>query len=98
LGSAEKSFQILRQVVPDDAARFVLQVGVGQADSEFSSDFAFCTVTHNGDVGQQGEGEADQMQVGNCGLIRAVLVLAQPQKLFAVLEKDLNLPRTLHVK
>ncbi len=32
------------------------------------------------------------MQVCNCRFHRNVLVLAQPQKLFSVLEKDLNTP------
>ncbi len=48
------------QIVPDDTTRLVLQVCGGQFDSRFA--FGFYTFAGNGDVGQQGIGETDQMQ------------------------------------
>ena len=43
-------------------------------------------------MGQEGIGQKHQVQVVNCGLIGEVLVLAQPQELFAVLEEHFDLP------
>ena len=43
-------------------------------------------------MGQEGIGKTHQMQVYNCGPIRAVLVLAEPQQLFGILHELLNGP------
>ena len=54
--------------------------------------FTLCTIAFNRDVGQEGIGEAYQMQVCNCAMMGAVLVLAKPQKLLGILEEDFNVP------
>lgn len=83
---------MIGQVVPDDAAEFVLKVARGPASSGLAFSFALGTFALDREAGQEGIGEAHQMQVGNCGVIRAVLVLPQPQKLLAVFKEDLDTP------
>ena len=54
---------MIGQIIPNDTTRFVLKIGSGQTFSCFS--FSFCTFAGNGNVGQEGIGEAYQMQVCN---------------------------------
>ena len=54
--------------------------------------FALCTWSLDAQVGQEGIGKADQMQVCNCRPIGAILVLAEPQQLLGVFYPLLNGP------
>ena len=86
---------MISHVIPDDATHFVLEIGGGHLSSDIP--LSLCTFAIYGDVGQEGIGEANQMQVCNCRFIRDVLVLAQPQKLLTVLKEHFDAP-TLAVR
>jgi hypothetical protein len=53
---------------------------------------ALYTCTLHAQVGQEGRGKADQMQVSNCRPLGAILVLAEPQQQLGVLNPRLNGP------
>jgi len=81
---------MIGHVIPDNATYFVLEIGGGHLGSDIP--LSLCTFAIYGDVGQEGIGEANQMQVCNCRLVRDVLVLAQPQKLLTVLKEHFDAP------
>jgi hypothetical protein len=56
-----------------------LDHGCGHLSSLMTCALALCTWSRDAQVGQEGRGTTDQMQVYNCGPIGAVLVVAQPQ-------------------
>ena len=84
--------QIGNQVLPEQTSELVLSCSGRQVRSLVTCPLALCTYTRNTQVGQEGIGEADQMQVDNCRPIRAILVVAQPQQLLTVLKELLDLP------
>jgi len=51
---------------------------------------ALCTCSLDAQVGQEGIGKADQMQVCNCRPIGAILVMPEPQQLLDVFQPLLN--------
>ena len=53
---------------------------------------ALCTCSLDAQVGQEGIGKADQMQVCNCRPVGAILVMTQPQQLLDVFQPLLNGP------
>ena len=73
--------QIGTQVLPEQTSELVLSCSSRQGRSLVTCPLALCTYTRNTQVGQEGIGEADQMQVDNCRPIRAILVVAPPQQL-----------------
>src|SRR5919106_4565650 len=84
--------QIGHQVLPEQTSELVLSCSGRPVRSLLPCALALCTVALDAQVGQEGRGEADQMQVDNCRLIRAILVMAQPQQLLTVLKELLHFP------
>ena len=84
--------QIGHQVLPEQTSELVLSCSGRQVRSLVTCPLALCTSTRHTQVGQEGIGEADQMQVDNCRPIRAILVVAQPQQLLTVLKELRNFP------
>ena len=70
--------QIVDQVIPDQTPEVVLNRRGGPVRSCIPYSLALCTVTREAQVGQEGLGKADQMQVCHGGPLGAVLVVAQP--------------------
>src|SRR5262245_43170924 len=84
--------QIGDQIVPEQTPEVVLHPRGGPVSSIRPCSSALCTMTHKAQVGQEGIGKSDKVQVCNCGLIGAILVLAQPQQLLTVFEKEFHGP------
>jgi hypothetical protein len=68
--------RIGHQVFPHQTPELALRCSGRQIRSLVLHQSALCTYTCNTQVGQEGIGEADQMQVDNCHPIRAILVSA----------------------
>ena len=80
------------QVRPDQTAEGFLSGRDRHASSLVTCPFTLCTLALEAQVGQEGIGKTDQMQVCNCDPIRAVLELPQPQQLLGVFQPLLNCP------
>lgn len=76
--------QIGDEVLPEQTPELVLNSSGREVSSLVTCPVALCTYTLNAQVGQEGIGEADQMQVCNCRPIGAILVVAEPQQLLQV--------------
>ena len=70
----------------------ILRSSSREVRSSVTCPLALCTMALDAQVGQEGIGEADQMQVCNCRPVRAILVLAEPQQLLSVFQPLLNGP------
>ena len=77
-------FQIGDEVLPEQTPELVLSRSGRDVSSLVTCPVALCTCMRDAQVGQEGIGEADQMQVCHCRSRRAMLVLAQPQQLLGV--------------
>jgi hypothetical protein len=84
-----------QHVIPDQTAQGLLGSRDRHANSLVTFPLALCTWSREAQVDQEGIGKTHQMQVYNCGPIRAVLVLAEPQQLFGILHELLNAPAPL---
>ena len=72
-------FEVDDQVSPEQTPELILRSGGREVSSGGTCPSALCTMALNAQVGQEGVGEADQMQVCNCRPVRAILVMAKPQ-------------------
>src|SRR5688572_19913990 len=84
--------EIEQQVVPEQLAKLVLRSSGGPVGSFLACPLALCTMARDAQVGQEGVGEADQMQGCNCRPIGTILVLAEPQQLLEVFHPLLDRP------
>ena len=84
--------QIGDQIVPKQTPEVVLNRRGGPVSSVLLCSSALCTMTHEAQVSQEGIGKSDQVQVCHCGPIGAILVLAQPQQLLTVFEREFHGP------
>src|SRR5215211_5004135 len=84
--------EIDHQVVPDQTPEVILSRGSRQVSSLVVCLLALCTIALDAQVGQEGIGEANQMQVCNCRPIGAILVVTEPQQLLQVFYPLLNAP------
>lgn len=87
--------EVGHQVFPDQTSELFLSRSGRQVSSLVTCLLALCTRTRNPQVGQEGIGKTNQMQVCNCRPIRAILVLAEPQQLLGVFDPLLNFPALL---
>jgi hypothetical protein len=85
-------FQVDEQVPPEQTPELILRCGGREVRSLGTCPLALCTMALDAQVGQEGVGEADQMQVCNCRPVRAILVLAKPQQLLGVFQPLFNGP------
>jgi hypothetical protein len=83
-------FQVDDQVSPEQIPELILRSGGREVSSCGTCPSTLCTMAFNAQVGQEGVGEADQMQVCNCRPVGAILVLAEPQQLLHVFHPLLN--------
>src|SRR3712207_5640075 len=81
------SLQVGNGVVPNQTSQLFLSRSGGPMSSFIVCPLALCTRAHDAQVGQEGIGKADQVQVCNCGPIMPILILAQPQQLLTVLKE-----------
>jgi hypothetical protein len=77
-------------VIPDQTPELILSRGGRAVSSLVVSPLALGTVALDAQVGQEGIGKTNQMQVCNCRPIRAILVLAEPQQLLRVFQPLLS--------
>jgi hypothetical protein len=77
--------EIEPQVVPDQLSKLVRRSSGGPVGSLLVCPLALCPMALDAQVGQEGVGEADQMQVCNGRPLGTILVLAKPQQLLEVL-------------
>ena len=84
--------EVSDDVVPNQTSQLFLSRSGGPLSSLIISPLALCTRAHDAQVGQEGIGQADQVQVCHCGMISPVLILVQPQQLLTVLEELLHGP------
>jgi hypothetical protein len=80
------------QVIPEQSPALDLSRSGRQVSSLLTCPLVLCTIALDAQLGQQGIGEAHQMQVCHGGPVGTVLVLAQPQQLLTVLEELLHSP------
>jgi hypothetical protein len=84
------SVQVDDQVLPEQTSELILSSPSREVSSFVVCPLALCTVAGDAHMGQEGIDEADRMQVCNCGLRRAVLLMAEPQQLLHVFHKLLT--------
>jgi hypothetical protein len=85
-------FQVSNQVCPKQCPELILRSSSRYIRSSLACPLALCTMALDAQVGQEGIGETDQMQVCNCRPVRAILALAEPQQLFGIFYPLLNGP------
>jgi hypothetical protein len=83
-------FEVSDQIIPEQTTEGLLSSRHRHVSSFVVWPLALCTMALDAQVGQEGVGKADQMQVCNCRPIRPILVLAEPQQLLTVLEELLD--------
>jgi hypothetical protein len=85
-------FQIGHQVFPEQTPELLLSRSARQIGNLVMCSVALCTMALDAQVGQEGIGKADQMQVCNCRPVGAILVVTEPQQLLHVFQPLLNGP------
>jgi hypothetical protein len=85
-------FQIGHQVFPEQTPELLLSRSGRQIGNLVMCSVALCTMALDAQVGQEGVGKADQMQVCHGRPVGAMLVLTEPQQLLHIFQPRLNGP------
>jgi hypothetical protein len=83
-------FQVGDQVFPKQCPELILRSSSRYICSSLVCPLALCTIALDAQVGQEGIGEADQLQVCHGRPVRPVLVLAEPQQLLGIFQPLLD--------